>query len=427
MLIALLFPGPILNRFIKPEVEEAFARAYPAYSVRIAEMDYSLVRNRFSFEAVAVSAVSAVDAVSSGSIGTFSVSGMNWKHLLWGGTLGPEDFAMTKVRAEEIVLLSPESPYEFRCKRLAVSVPDSAMTVEGLKVHPLGDDEQFFAKSKFRETRMRLVVPYAGLTGLACLELLQGSSYRARSAHVHNPFFDFLVNKDKFNVKEPSSPLMPNEVLSSFKGILRIDSLRVMNGGVKYSERFEVGRTPAVITFDSLQVSAEGLSNHGGPGAMFVIHAKGNIADAGKMNVLMSIPIASPKCSFQYSGSLGKMDLTAFNSFVEVSDQMRIKAGVLEGVTFEINVDSGYAGGNVRGIYRDLTFASINKQTGSEKGLANGITTFVANSFMVRGANPDATGSMKIGVVKYLRARDDPFIRFAWFALRTGALDVVGM
>ena len=107
---------------------------------------------------------------------------------------------------------------------------------------------------------------------------------------------------------------------------------------------------------------------------------------AGTMTVLMSIPVASPEFSFQYSGSLSRMDLSALNSYLETADQMRIKAGVLQTATFEINVASGRASGNVRAVYRDLTLAAINEHTGSEKGFFDAIASFIANTS--RSAGP---------------------------------------
>jgi hypothetical protein len=148
---------------------------------------------------------------------------------------------------------------------------------------------------------------------------------------------------------------------------------------------------------------------------------------AGTMNLLMSIPVASPEFSYQYSGSLSRMDLSALNSFLETAEQMRIKTGVHQAATFEINVASGRASGNVRAVYRDLTLAATNKHTGSETGFFDGIASIIANTFKIRGINvPDKSGSIKIGEVKHTRKRDEFFFEFTWFALRTGVGDVVG-
>jgi hypothetical protein len=424
VLALLLFPDPFVNRFIKPRVTKAFAEAYPAYSIRIADMHYSVFKNRFGFDSVALS---AVDSTFSGSTGPISVSGIGWMHLLWGGSLAPNDFGTSVVEAQDIVLNLPRSQYKARCGLLRVSVPDSEILVDALKLYPTGDDELFFAGSTSRRTRFRLVVPYARVLGCACLELLEGKNCRSRSAQIRDAFLDVLINKDKAYPKDTSSPLMPNEILTSIKGTLQVDSLSIVNGGLKYSERFAVGANPASITLDSVQLLAEGIANHGDRGAAVVIHAQGDFMKVGAMHMRMSIPVASPDFSYQYTGSLGGMDATALNPFLEPAEQMRLKTGVLQGATFEVNVASGRASGNVRAVYTDLTLAAINKQTGSEKGFSDGITSFIANTFKIRKTNvPDKSGAMKIGEVKYTRKGDEFFLEFTWFALRSGLGDVVG-
>jgi hypothetical protein len=80
----------------------------------------------------------------------------------------------------------------------------------------------------------------------------------------------------------------------------------------------------------------------------------------------------------------------------------------------------------VRAIYQDLEIAYLNKQTGSENGLGNRVASFFANVLKIRNSNaPDASGAMKEGEVNYTRKPEDTFLQFAWFALRTGALDVI--
>ena len=89
-------------------------------------------------------------------------------------------------------------------------------------------------------------------------------------------------------------------------------------------------------------------------------------------------------------------------------------------------VTAGQARGRVRAIYKDLEIAVLDKQTGSEKGLDNRVASFLANVLKIRNANaPDASGAMKEGEVNYTRRPDEQFQQFAWFALRTGVLDVI--
>ncbi len=418
----LFFTDPFINTFLKGRITEAFREAYPAYSIRIGGMHYDIRQNRLGFDSVALA---TLDSSLSCTIAAYSLSGINWLELLWARGLVPNGFTGTALDAQGIVVNFQQEQYRVRCEFLRVSVPDSEIAMKALEVHPLSDDEQFFAGSKFRTTRFRIDVPQVKITGLACLELLQGKMYRTRSVHISDVFIDVLINKDKPAARDTSSPPMPNEILSSIEKTIEVDSLHIWNGGLKYGERFVVGSKHAVITLDSMQVSVQGIKNHGDASDTIMISAKGEFMKSAEVNVLMSIPISSPEFSLHYSGTLGKMRLNALNPFVDPAEQVRIKSGSLQAGSFDINVNAGRASGGVRAAYKDLTLAAINKRTGSEKGIFDVIASFVANNIKIRRSNmPD--NSMKIGVVKYTRQRDDPFFKFVWFALRSGVGDVVG-
>ncbi len=420
----LVFADPLVDRFLKPRITTAVAESYPAYAMRIGEMKYSVFGNRFAFDSVTVK---AADGSFSGSTGSISVSGIGWMHLLWGDTLAPTDFADAVVDARNINLSFSAAQYELRCQLLRISVPDSDIVVDLLALDPLGDDEEFDAGSAFRRTRFRLEVPNGRVMGVACLDLLQGEGYRARSVRLGDLFLDVLINKEKPNARDTSRPRMPNELLASIEAAVQIDSLSISNGRLLYAERFVAGSAPALITLDSMEVLAEGITNQGDSAAAVVIHARGQFMKAGTMTMLMVLPLASPEFSCQYSGSLGGMDLGVLNTFLEEAEEMRIKTGVLQSATFDIRVASGHASGTVRAVYRDLTVAAINRRTGSEKGFGDGIVSFIANTFKIRGTNaPDETGLSAVGKVQYSRKHNDVFLSYAWFALRSGVGDVVG-
>src|SRR4030067_2221557 len=128
-----------------------------------------------------------------------------------------------------------------------------------------------------------------------------------------------------------------------------------MSGRLKYAESYIIGSAPAEVTFDSIQMLAEGITNHANPGTTAVIHGQGNFMKTSTMKILMVIPVVSPEISFRYSGSLDLIDLTRLNSFLEVGESLRMKSGILQHATFDVNVTAGLASGTVRVTYRDLT------------------------------------------------------------------------
>ncbi len=424
VLVFLFFPDTYINGHFKNQIINAFTRAYPGYSIRIAGVHYNRWENRIECDGIALT---AIDSNFSCSIGKFSVSGIAWLQILRRGDIASKDLNGSVADAREIVLTFRQSQYELRCGRLRVSVPDSEILAEALELHPLVGDDKFFAGSKFRRTRFRIDLPHCRVTGADCRGLLQGKTYHAHSVNVNDASFDILVNKDTPYNKNSSRPLMPNEGLSSISKITQVDSLKIINGRLKYAERYIIGSAPAEVTFDSIQLLAEGITNHAAPGASAVIHAQGDFMKTSTMKILMVIPVASPEISFRYSGSLDLMDATRLNSFLEVGEGLRIKSGILQKATFDINMIAGRARGTVRVIYRDLNIAVLNRRTGSERGAFNRIASFMTNAMKIRGTNmPNKSGSMKIGEVKYTRKRDDTFLQLVWFSLRSGVGDVVG-
>jgi hypothetical protein len=389
--------------------------------LRIGELDYAVGANRLVAQSVTLSATN-----STLKVGRISLTGVRWARLLWGTAALADVLADASLEATNLDVEFPQAHYGIRCTRLRASVPGSELSAEGTELRTLVGDEEFFAAHDFRTTRFHVVVPECRVLGLAYGELLQGKSYRARSVHFSGPSFDALVNRDKLVEPFVKSPLMVHEALAAIRQPLQVDSLSITNGHLTYCERVVAGANPGVLTFGAVSLFVEGIANRGEATAAIQLRGQGDLMNAGTMKVLMTIPITPPDFSLHYSGSLSAMDLTRLDAFLEIAEHTRIKSGSAQEAAFEIEVTDGQAHGRVCAIYKDLEMAVLDKKNGTEKGLDNRVASFLENVLKIRNSNaPDASGSMKEGVVNYTRRPDDEFQQFAWFALRSGVLDVI--
>jgi hypothetical protein len=422
--IAILIPmfgGTILNGYGKRKAERAFAKAHPGCALRIGKLDYSVGTNCLVAQSVTLSATNLTLKV-----GRISLTGARWARLLWGTAAPADVLAKASLDSTNLDVEFPQAHYGIRCARLRASAPGSELIAEGTELRPLAGDEAFFAAYDFQTPRFHVVVPECRVLGLAYGDALQARSYRARSVHFSSPSFDAMINRDKPPAPFMKSPLMLHEALVSIGQPLQIDSLTITNGHFRYCERLAVGADLAVLTFAAVNMSAEGIANRGEATAAIQVRGQGDLMNAGTMKVLMSIPITPPSFAFHYSGSLSAMDLTRLDAFLDIAEHTRIKSGRAQEADFEIEVTAGQARGRVRAIYKDLEIAVLGKQTGSEKGFDNRVASFLANLLKIRKSNaPDASGSMKEGEVNYMRRPDEEFQQFAWFALRTGVLDII--
>ena len=420
-LLILMFGSAILNGYGKEKMERAFAAAHPGSVLQIGSLDYAVAANRLVAQSVTLSATNATIKV-----GRISVTGARWTRLLWGTAALSDVLAKASLEATNLDVEFPQAHYGIRCARLRASVPGSELIAEGTELRALVGDEAFFAAHEFRATRFHLVVPECRVLGLAYGELLQGKSYRARSVHFSGPSFDALVNRDRPVDPFVKSPLMVHEALAAIRQPLQVDSLSITNGDLRFCERVVAGADPGVLTFGAVCVSVEGIANRGETGAAIQLRAQGNLMNAAALKVLMTIPITPPDFSLHYSGSLSAMDLTRLDAFLDIAERTRIKSGSAQEAAFEIDVTAGRARGRVRGIYRDLRIAVLDQQTDTEKGLGNRVASFLANLLKIRNSNlPGASGSMREGEVDYTRRPTEEFLQFAWFALRSGVLDLI--
>jgi len=422
LFVFIFFPDPIINSLFKDRITADFTKAYPSYSIKLGKLHYNVWKNRLGCDSITLN----INDLSCRAV-SFSISGMSWMKIIRQRNITSDALTNSVIDAQNIILDFPKSQIGLRLKMLHLSLLDSVLTAESIKYYSLLNDEQLFAKSKFRQTRFRFTIPKIKITKLDCFALLQGNIYKAGSIDLNDLVADILVNMDKPYDITSTKPQMPNEALNSIKEIIKINNLKITNGRLNYCERYVVKEKPGIITFNKVNILVTGIANHTGRSETVVINGDGLFMNSGKIKLFMEIPLNSKKFSLRYSGSLSSMDVSDLNSFIEKSEHRRIKSGYLQSAFYNIDVNSGYAKGVLRVEYKDLSIAVLDKKTGSEKGIFNRIISLFGKLFVIRGNNiPDDKGLMKIGEIKYRRDPDDYFLQFLWFALRNGVGDVVG-
>ena len=412
----------LLNRFLRPKLEQAFSAHLPGSSLHLGALRYDFWSNRLGCDSVAVNRTDGAPA----SAGSISATGVRWSRLLVGNPNPAQIFSSAQLEVTDLSVVLPEAEYRAECGYLRISVPDSEITAQALTLQLVVSDEAFFASAPFRRVRYRLAVASCSLRGVDFAELLNGQAYRAQSVKLAGPVFESLVNRDKPRRPLTGSPPMPHEALAAITKPFRIDQLTITNGLIKYAARRFEGARPGVLTFTAVQISAKDIANGAADGQAIGLLAEGRLMDSGTMTVQMRIPVAPSTLAFQYSGKLSAMDLTRLDEYMDGSGRIQIRSGSASEALFDIDVVGGHATGAVQGVYRDLQVRIVDQDTGSEKGVTNRVATILTNHLKVRNENtPDKTGALKAGKVDYAHKPEETFLQFAWLALRTGLLDLI--
>lgn len=422
--IIILFPALFINKYIENKIEQEFSKVYPEYSLKIFNLKFEIIENTIAIDSATIV---SDNKTRSFNIIQSKISGVKWFGLIIKGSPISDILGNVIFIAKKIHIKYQKSQYEFVCQNLFISVKDSIMRTDNLKINPYLPDEQFFDESKFRKSTYRLDIPEMTIQGLDCTRLLQGDSYRAGLIQIKDCQFDIVAVKYKPEELVVERGTMPNELISCIKNPIQIDSIIFLNGNVKYQELFAKHSKRAFVTFDNLQLTATNLSNSKTNDTL-AINAHANLWNSGLLTLCMNIPLSSPKFNLQYSGKLKPMKLDKVNLFLEAAENKRVESGYLHGVNFNVNAIDGQADGYLRGEYENLNLAFIDERTGSGNGLGNRLKSFIANTFRIRGSNmPDKSGNVKLGRVKYTRESDDTFIEFVWVSLRGSIVDTIGI
>ena len=393
------FGGTILDGPGLRMIERAYGRAHAGSELRIGGLEYSSGVNR-----LVATSVTLESPDTTIEIGRITLDGVTWARLL-RRSISPDAFlAGADLEATQITAAFSRSRYELVCGRLRASARDSVLLAEGFALRTLAGDDDYFAARKYRKTRYLLAMPEFRVLGLAYDEMLRGRSYRARSVRFTRPVFEAYVNRDKPSAPTREKRLMVHEKLASMLKPLQVDSLAVVDGSVTYRDRVIADDALGVLTFGDVGMSIEGLANRAGAGDTIRLRAQGNLMDSGVLKIRMSMPIASQDFSLRYAGSLGAMDATCLNAYLDESVRTRLKSCDVKDAGFDIEVTDGRATGRVTLIYRNLEVARLDKQSGEPGGLKNSVVSLLANVFKIRSDNvPNDAGSMKVGTVEYSR------------------------
>ena len=414
----------LLNRFLRPKLEQAFSAHLPGSSLHLGALRYDFWNNRLGCDSVAITRTDGAPA----SAGSISATGVHWGRLLVGKPNPAQIFSSAQLEVTDLSAVLPEAEYRVQCGHLRISVPDSEIVAQALTLQLVVSDEAFFASAPFRRVRYRLAVVSCSLGGVGFAELLNGQAYRAQSVKLAGPVFESLVNRDKPRRPLTESPPMPHEALAAITKPFRIDRLTITDGLIKYAARRFEGAEPGVLTFTAVQISTKEIANAAAGGQAIGLLAEGRLMDAGTMTVQMRIPVTPSTLGFQYSGKLSAMDLTRLDEYMDGSGRIQIRSGSASEALFDIDVVGGHARGALRGMYRDLQVTVVDRETGSERGATNRVATILTNHLKVRNENtPDKAGALKAGKVDYARKPEETFLQFAWLALLTGVLDLISL
>jgi hypothetical protein len=299
----------------------------------------------------------------------------------------------------------------------------NSFSLDTLALEPVESDSAFLHRPALHRTRIRLGV--AGVRGTHVdLKALIDRRVDGGSVAITRLHLDVLADR-----RVPSTSTAPvrrktlwPQKLADLDWQLRLDTLRIETGALRYAEWKGEWPIPAAIWFSGVTATLTGLSNDRADStrpSLAVLQTSGVFMDKARVTLRMEVPVAR-QFELTASGQVEHLPLPALNSFLLVSNGIRIRSGKLDKAEFRFTVANRRARGELTAIYDDLEIDLVDRKTRTQS-LGQKFRSFVAGTFLVRSSNlPDDRGAVRSALIDYQYQPDETFWSGFWQALRSG-------
>lgn len=414
-----VFHEALLDKYLKRKIIASVQNAHPIYTLSIDTLRYNMFHGRFDCSGVTMS---AADSSVVCDVEALSIDGVGIISLILGNPLSRENAGGIFVDARDLHTVYADARYELRINQVTASGPDATIEVDSLSWRPTLEDSLFFASPQSQQSRYRLSLPRIAVSGIDAGGIATGERLIASAIVLESPELDILLNRDVESTPDTSVRRGPQEGLAALEQELRIDSVRVRSGTLRYAEKIDWYSDAGVLTFDRVEARALKIMSRPDSADTMLLSAAAMFMNAGEMAAELAVPLQSAGYTLHANGSIGAMDLTQLNGYLEAAELKRVKAGDLYSASFDFNAHSGTASGTFHAVYDNLDVQHL-----EGRNVVRELAIYMFHKFKLRKHNvADHGKEPEVGVVAYSRKPTDRFIRFIWLSIRSGLGDLLG-
>jgi hypothetical protein len=319
------------------------------------------------------------------------------------------DLELTEIKIDEVAFANParalansdvyisfdsarymfdDSLYVATAAQFRADSRDSLAEIGALQLTPTLGAAPFFDRLPQRADRINLSAGPIRLEGLDFPGYVREDSIRVRLIDVDS--LDLHVYSD-INLEwgPRAHPCRYHNGFAEIEFPLRIDTVRVENALIRYSELAKGSERPGEFTLEELDGTIVNLTND--PNAMThetpaVASVTAKLFGEAPMQATLAYPLLSPTLDFRVEASAGSMDMVTANRFGANVAGVEVEQGQLDSLWLGAEVEDGRAEGRVLMRYQDLDFRLIDKNSGKEMAW-HAVAGFAAN-LVVRSNNP---------------------------------------
>lgn len=323
------------------------------------------------------------------------------------------DLELTEIRIDSVTLADPvrtlansrvslavdsiqhvldDSLYVVTATGFRAESRDSLMEIGAIQFMPTLEAMPFFGRLPQRADRMNLSAGPIRIEGIDFAQYIREEALHIRLIEVDS--LDLHVYSDiDLDWGPRARPCRYHMGFSEVPIPIRLDTLRVNDGFIRYSELARGSVRPGELTFEHVNGGITNLTNDSElmtPATPAVVSMSAKLLGEADMAATIRYPLLSPSLDFDIEASAGPMNLAAVSRFSTNVAGVEIMGGELDTLWVGIESRDGRATGRVHMRYRELDFRVMDRNSGTEK-VWHSVLGFAGN-VATRASNPGKPG-----------------------------------
>jgi hypothetical protein len=301
-------------------------------------------------------------------------------------------------------------------KQFLFDFNNKTLLVDNLEVKTLPDIETAMRQTHYTKTFIDATVKQVAAYGYNLARPGDYSEWTLDSLLFQSPRLTLVKDQLKPFDEQKRIPLPP-DILQGDSSVYSIEKIRVQDGQLSYTEKYELGNMIVPISKFHLTVSNVRTRYDEGANKELVVHLVSEVFDGLPMefNLRYKDPLNSQ--SFEFWGHTGSTSMTTFSPVLRHTIGARITDGRLDRLSFNGWGNEYVAGGQLTMLYHDLE-TELLKEDERER---NKFLSFLSNQF-VKKSNP-VRGRTKVAKMSFERVLYKGFGNFLFKTIESGILN----
>ena len=223
-------------------------------------------------------------------------------------------------------------------------------------------------------------------------------------------------------------PEMPQDLIKSLKYPFHLDSFKMVNSNIIYTEHHELADREGKISFDSIQARLMPFTNMKSSARKipdFNLNGTATIMDSCKIMTNMNFQMNDPENLFTVNGSLSPFNMRILNPVLEPLASVSIRSGKVDRFNFTFSADKTSAIGHLFFGYDDLKISVLETKNGNIKEAK--LASFLANSILLRSKNPRGNEILLPEKINIQRDQKHSVLNYLWKSVFSGVRNTLGI